>query len=53
MSIGSSIGTFSQPSNNSLPQILGTATIKDDGTGDFWIGNAFIAATTAELYTAL
>jgi gliding motility-associated-like protein len=52
MSIGSSIGTFSQPSNNSLPQILGTATIKDDGTGDFWIGNAFIAATTAELSTA-
>jgi hypothetical protein len=30
----------------------GTGTIVDDGTGDYWIGDAFTAATPAELLTA-
>ena len=51
-SIGSAIGTFSQPSNNDVTEISGTATITDDGTGDYWIGDNPLPATSSELVDA-
>jgi len=52
MSIGSVLGTFDDPSSTPVDPIIGTATIKDDGTGDYWIGDALVPATSGELTTA-
>ncbi|WP_392345696.1 hypothetical protein [uncultured Polaribacter sp.] len=51
-SIGAAIGTFAQPSNSDITTILGTATIKDDGTGNYWIGDNLLRAISSELVNA-
>ncbi|WP_298948888.1 MBG domain-containing protein, partial [uncultured Polaribacter sp.] len=51
-SIGSAIGTFAQPANNNITTILGIATIKDDGTGNYWVGDNLLPATSSELVNA-
>ncbi|MFD2530815.1 MBG domain-containing protein, partial [Polaribacter marinaquae] len=51
-SIGSALGTFGQPSDNTVTEISGTATIIDDGTGDYWIGDNPLPATSSELVDA-
>ena len=51
-SIGSAIGTFNQPSDNTVTEILATATIKDDGTGNYWTGNNLLRAISSELVNA-